>query len=183
MENLDIEAANTRYCVHDELSGNGTYIHKYINCRMKYTNNHSDINYVQCIGGGLGEHGTIVIDGGCYQSATDYGFQSIGGAAENAQQPISYHNGYNSNAESTLIIKNVYLADRGYFRFGWYGPSTKKSQIYISGCGTGLPTLVKAENSSATNRNFELTEYSNDLRLASHWELTTDGYTATLVED
>ena len=183
IENLNIEASNTRYCVHDEQYGNGTYCHKYINCRMKYTNNHQDINYVQCIGGGLGEHGTIVIDGGCYESDTDYGITNVdSGNAENAQQVISFHNGNNANADSTIIIKDVYAKNRGYFRFGWYGSSTIKSQVQISGCGTGLPALLKAEGTASTV-NFELTESCNDKRIASHWSVSANGQTATLVPD
>jgi hypothetical protein len=56
IEGLNIRCSNTRYCVHDERNGNEeTYIHTYKDCNMYYENNHSDINYVQCIGGGLGE--------------------------------------------------------------------------------------------------------------------------------
>ena len=182
IENLYIEANDTRYCVHDEMNGSGTYKHEYINCRMTYNNTHSDINYVQCIGGGLGEHGTIIIDGGWYKTTTLYGLSTVGGAAENSQQPISFHNGKLATADSSIIIKNVYLADRGYFRFGWYGSSTIESQVQISGCGVGLPTLVKAEG-TASSQNFELTEFGIEKRNAYHWELSPNGQTATLMAD
>ena len=186
LENLNIEAKDTRYCVHDENNGIGTYSRKYVNCNMKYTNTHSDINYVQCIGGGLGEHGTIVIDGGYYESVTDYGIPSTGGGAvSDAQQPISYHNGNNSNCDGSIIIKNVYLKNRGYFRFGWYGPSSIKTQIQINGCSTGLPTLVKSEVANNSNPvNFELTEFNEDVRTTGvHWELSESGYKADLVSN
>jgi hypothetical protein len=181
IENLNIECSNTRYCVHDELYGNNTYIHKYINCRMKYANNHSDIMYASCIGGGLGEHGTIVIEGGIFQSVPNYGFPSTGNDPNTAQICISYHNGDNNNADSSITIKNVYLKDRGYFNFGCYGNSTTKSQITISGCSTGLPTLKRMTTAQSTVDNYELTEWNEDLRISSHW--VVDGSTAILVED
>lgn len=182
IENLEIEASNTRYCVHDELSGTNTYRHEYKNCKMKYVNNHQDVNYVQCIGGGLGEHGTIIIDGGYYECQTDYGYASVGGDPLNCQQCISYHNGYASGCDSSITIKNVYLADRGYFRFGYYGASTIKSNIYISGCETGLPTLKKGENADAANDNFEVVEWNASKRVPAHWQLTSS-YQAVLVND
>lgn len=184
IENLNIEAKDCRYCVHDERDGEGTYRHEYINCRMKYTNTHSDVHYVQCIGGGLGKHGTVVIDGGCYESVPNYGIPSTGNDKDTAQIPISFHNGYASGCDSSIFIKDVYLKDKGYFRFGWFGASTIESNVQICGCGMGLPILVKSEIENNTgSRNFELTEFNNDLRKASHWVLGSDPYYATLVND
>ena len=185
LENLDIECTDTRYCVHDEMNGQGTYSHKYINCRMKYKNTHSDVNYVQCIGGGLGEHGTIVIDGGYYESDTDYCIPSIDGGQnpQNCQQCITYHNGNNVNCDSSITIKNVFLDNRGYFRFGYYGSSTIDSLVSISGCSTGLPTLKKQEGSQTQQDNFEVVEWNENVRVTGvHWELIS-AYQANLVND
>ena len=185
LENLDIEASNTRYCVHDELGGNYTYRHEYRNCRMKYYTDHSDTSYLQCIGGGLGRHGTIIIDGGYYETYTEYGTASIdSGDKDSAQQCISYHNGNNSECYGTITVKNVYLKNRGYMRFGWWGNSDITSHVQISGCSTGLPTLVRYETSGiSTPKNFDLTEFCNELRNPSHWTLDANYYVATLVED
>lgn len=160
IENMEIEASNTRYCVHDELAGTGVYCHKYINCRMKYTEDKiiDDISLRQCIGGGLGKNGTIVIDGGYYQSIP------IESNIQNGQVCISFHNGNNGNCDSSIFIKNVYLADRGFFRFGYYGSSTKKSNVQISGCSMGLPTIVKPETEQSTNENFNVIEFCNEIR-------------------
>ena len=167
LENLDIEASNTRYCVHDEHNGNHKYINKYINCRMKYTNTHSNVSYVQCIGGGTGENCTIVIDGGYYESSTTHGYSTYGtyGTPENCQQPISYHNGNRSECDNRIIIKNVYLANRGYFRFGNHGPSTLKSHIEVSNCSTGLPILNMFETTgSSPSANFDILAFNNTVR-------------------
>lgn len=167
LENAHIVARNTRYCVHDEM-GNSTapYSSKYINCHMEYTNTRQNVKYVQCIGGGLGLHGNILIDGGYYKSSTTYGIKSYGqyGISENSQQPISYHNSYQENADSKVVIRNVYLADRGYFRFGNYGSSTILSNVEISGCSVGLPTMNMFETVDSTNVNISYVLFNNVVR-------------------
>lgn len=164
LEGLNIECANTRYCVHDEHSGKGTYKHVYKDCVMKYTNEHEDINYAQCIGGGLGEHGYIEIDGGYYESKTTVPVPTL--TLEESQMPITYHNGYSQNCDGKIVIKNVYLADKGYFRFGMYGSSQIKTKIYISGCSMHKPIWNMYENSDYTVENFEIIEFNNEVRNA-----------------
>lgn len=159
LEGLNIESANCRYCVHDEHYGNGTYHNKYINCTMKYTNTHTDVTYVQCIGGGLGEHGFIEITGGMYTSITTAA--PSGETIDELTLPITYHNGNNANADNKIFISNVLLTDKGHFRFGDYGPSTIKSQVIINNCKMGLPTVHTFENSEFSTVNFEITEFNN----------------------
>ena len=157
LENLDILAKDCRYCVHDEMNGTGTARHEYLNCRMSYINTHdADLNYIQCIGGGLGEHTTIIIDGGAYHSTNNYGHQ--------LQQPITYHNGSSATCDGSITIKNVYLDDEGYFRFGYYGESTTKTAILVCGCSMGGAIVKQAENPSATIDNFNLIEWNNTVR-------------------
>jgi hypothetical protein len=167
LENAHIVARNTRYCVHDEMGNSTTpYSSKYINCHMEYTNTRQNMKYIQCIGGGLGLHGNILIDGGYYKSNPTYGIKSYGQYAtpENSQQPISYHNSYQENANSKVVIKNVYLADRGYFRFGNYGSSTILSNVEISGCSVGLPTMNMFETVDSTNVNISYVLFNNVVR-------------------
>lgn len=155
LENVDIEAKNCRYCVHDEHAGEGIYTHKYINCNMKQIDTTDLQYYVQCIGGGLGEHGYIEIDGGNYESVT---------TNEEKQMPISYHNGYKETAYSTINIKNVYLKNKGRFRFGDYGSSTLLSQVQIIGCSMGAPTLHVHETTEMDHENFEIFESNCEVR-------------------
>ena len=155
LENVDIEAKNCRYCVHDEHAGEGIYTHKYINCNMKQIDTTDLQYYVQCIGGGLGEHGYIEIDGGNYESVT---------TNEEKQMPISYHNGYKETAYSTINIKNVYLKNKGRFRFGDYGASTLLSQVQIIGCSMGAPTLHVHETTEMDHENFEIFESNCEVR-------------------
>ncbi len=165
LEGLNIEASNTRYCVHDEHNGIGTQHHVYKNCVMKYTNNHSDINYIQCIGGGFGEYGYIEIDGGTYETVTDYGLSyDYANSAEKAQQPISYHNGISATCDCTVVIKNVYLKNNGYFRFSAYGNSPIKSKVTISNCSMGRATCTRPEGGSSAYDNIEIIEFNNEIR-------------------
>ena len=165
LEGLNIEASNTRYCVHDEHAGSGNQHHVYKNCFMKYTNNYPNPNYVQCIGGGLGEHGYIEIEGGTYESQTDYGLSyNEANTPETAQQVISYHNGYSDKCDSVVVVKDVYAKDKGYFRFSAYGNSQIKSKVMISGCSTGRETFRRPEGGSSPYENFEVLEFNNEIR-------------------
>lgn len=162
MENADIEASGTRYCVHDELAGSGTYSHKYINCNMKYSTVKTTPSFYQCIGGGLGEHGDITIDGGSYQSNPLH--PGSGYTDDTAQIAISYHNGNNVNAESNIYVKNVYFKDKGYMRFGYYGSSIKKSEVLISACSMYHNAEVKAETPESQINNFDVKQFCCDIR-------------------
>lgn len=188
LENLEIEATNTRYCVHDEHGGVGTYVHKYINCKMKFDNTISRAGikkYVGCIGGGLGEHGTIVIDGGRYEAHTVNGAAHIGGGdPENHQNCISYHNGNSANCDSSIRITGVYLADRGYIKFGYFGPSTIKSLCEVSGCSLGLPLVIGKEANDDAPVNYDVVSWGNEQKVSGvHWEVGVDGYTQNLIAD
>jgi hypothetical protein len=188
LENLEIEATNTRYCVHDEHGGVGTYVHKYFNCKMKFANTISRsgiAKYVACIGGGLGEHGTIVVDGGRYESHTVNGASHIGGGdPENHQNCISYHNGNSATCDSSIRITGVYLADRGYIKFGYYGPSTIKSFCEVSGCSLGLPLVIGKEANNDAPVNYDVVSWGNEQKVEGvHWEVGSDGYTQNLVSD
>lgn len=157
----NITATNTRYCVHDEHGGYDTQHHVYKDCVMKYINTFSACTYVQCIGGGLGEHGYIEIIGGCYTTDT---VASATQTAIEMQQPISYHNGQRSGCDGKIFIRDVYLGDKGHFRFGKYGPSTTVTPIYISGCSMGAAIDMMYENSDYHVDNFSLTEWNNTIR-------------------
>ena len=164
LDGLNIKAQNTRYCVHDEHVGQGTYHHTYKNCIMHYINTYEPLVYVQCIGGGLGQNGFISIEGGMYTSEPNYA--RPGRTIESLTLPITYHNGNNANALSKIFIKDVYLTGKGHFRFGDYGPSTNKTPVLITGCRMGAPTLHSFENQEFSVVNFEITEWNNDIAVS-----------------
>ena len=163
LENAHIVCRNTRYCVHDELNGASTYHHKYINCHMEYTNEHTSANFTQCIGGGMGEHGYVEIVGGYYKSFSLY-HQSHYESADDMQQPITFHNSVNTTCDGKIVIKDVYLADKGYFRFGMYGSSSKKTPIYISGCRMYKePFLMNEQRNDSQVQNMEVIAWNNEI--------------------
>lgn len=162
LHNLDIEAANCRYCVHDEqASTSEPYRNIYDNCLMKMTVVASSGGtglYRQCIGGGLGEHGIIEIVGGKYSS--------FGDAEPNGEKTtISYHNGTSENCDNRIFIKDIYLdGEDGRLRFGYYGTSTKHTKVLVSGCSMGASIIKRAENNTALVDNIEITEWNNEIR-------------------
>ena len=50
------------YAVHDEMTGNDEYTHKYSNMIMKYNSGDSTNSIRKCIGGGAGRYGNIVLE-------------------------------------------------------------------------------------------------------------------------
>lgn len=152
IENATIESSNCRYCVHDE-RGKDTdaYINKYINCNMTHDNTNGGMN--QCIGGGLGTNGYIVIDG-CT-------FENLRGLT--GQNSVSYHNTAGSG-KSHVEVKNCYFKGNYALRFSWYGNSTEKSTMLACGNSFGVAIKHVAETDTAPYRNTELIEWNNTIR-------------------
>lgn len=173
IENMVCEMKNTRYCVHDELAGiDVAYIHKFINCTMKYTSSRTEnFKYIQCIGGGLGRNGNITVEGGLYESV-----YTPDGTRKN--QTISYHNANNASAYSHIELRNVYAKGKSYFAFGTLGTSTAKSPVLISSCSMEYAPLK--DHVSGTD-NYELYEFCNEIRTPGHWERESDAW--VYVED
>ena len=184
IENLNIVAKNCRYCFHDERSGTGTYRHVFKNCHMLKKTTTSTGRYMACIGAGLGEHGTIVVDGGDYKSETTYGIDIVdGGEVTSGQMAMLFHNGDNVNAKGSIIIKDAYIHDRGYICIRDYGPSENVTEVLISGCSAGLP-VAHFKILATDEDNMEAIEWCNEQRVEGvHWEPSADGTTIDLVND
>ena len=157
LENIVIRANNCRYCVHDDPYGAGTYIHKYINCDMGFYNSMSPANYVACIGGGLGEHSVIDIDGGSYTSTTTVA--QSGRTLADSQIPISYHNSNGANVQSWIHIHGVELKNSGHFAFHPYGSSTEQTYVFLSNCRIGAETEKSAVDASSQD-NMTIYEFN-----------------------
>ena len=164
LENLNIEAKNCRYCVHDEHAGlTEAYHHIYKNCIMKYENTYDTPIYIQCIGGGLGVNGTIEIVGGKYESKSDNPVGSYP-TADDSEVCISYHNGVGANCDSFITVRDLYLSDNGFLRFGNYGASTIKSPVLVCGCRMGKAIEEIFENPNLyQNVNFDVTSWNNTI--------------------
>lgn len=155
LENADIEVANVRYCVHDERNADTDhYDNYYINCRMKNTNQVSG-SLSQCIGGGLGYDGHIIIDGCTFENPLreNYGI-------------VSYHNAHGAATDSRSLIevKGCYFYGKNTFRAGYYGNTTSITQCLVHGNSMGAAPYVTQEDTSFTNVNMEIIAWNNEIR-------------------
>lgn len=158
LEGLNIRSSNCRYSLHDECAGNPEpYVHKYINCHME---NKADrpiqtAKYVQAIGGGLGQKGFIVVDGGYYDAVIQDGSTPI--------PSLSYHSNY--NCDSRIFIKDAYIAGNSFIRFGAYGDGETESLAQVCGCSMGGSILNTQEVSGGhATSTFDLKEWNNIIR-------------------
>lgn len=151
LENATIEASNCRYAVHDERdSDEDFYINKYINCRMTLDNTQSTSETHPCIGGGLGKHGYVEING-CHLQGSE-------GSA------FFYHNSAADGAKSHIVVKDCWL-DR-QIAFNWYGQSQLLTNVEVCGCSLGAAIVSHAQTSDGSSpyNNINITEWNNIIR-------------------
>ena len=153
LENVNIECSNCRYAIHDERYTNtDLYVNKYLNCNMEIDNSANSYGYRQCIGGGLGTNGAIVIK--------DCNFKTIGA---NVAECVSYHNSSSSSAKSRIIASGNYC-DNGTMRFSWHGTSTKTTEVIASNNSVPSAITTRAEQVSDTTENVVLKAWNNVIR-------------------
>jgi len=162
LENANIEASNVRYTMHDERdSDTDAYKNSYINCHMKLDNSMKvGGGATNCIGGGLGLNGHILIDNCVFETTPTLTYPT--------NPPIvTYHNSAGANGKNHVTIKNSYLKGTSRIRLNWYGLSTSVTQCEISGCSMGSAILSQAETSDGTspNVNMAITEWNNVVRV------------------
>ena len=127
IENAIMIAKGIRYCVHDDMPiySAGNAIVQYIDCQMEHKGHNESwsgsYDAPACIGAGGSPNSLYKIKGGTYKSP-DY-----------MPHPISYHN-YSGNADSTLLIDNVYIADGNSIQFYTMAayPTAPKMTVRIS---------------------------------------------------
>ena len=157
LENLNIYSHNVRYSMHDERGSDGDfYINRYINCH--FFNHNEKGGFRQCIGGGLGKNGYIVIENCVFENPK-----------ANNNSLVSYHNTANVGggpAKSNIEVSNCYVKGSGTLRFSWYGTSTDITMVKASGNNLGSAIQFVAETSDGTspNENVELYEWNNIIR-------------------
>lgn len=157
LENLNIYSHNVRYSMHDERDSDGDfYINRYINCH--FFNHDEKGGFRQCIGGGLGKNGYIVIENCIFENPK---------ASNNSL--VSYHNTANvggGSAKSNIEVSNCYVKGTGTLRFSWYGTSTDTTIVKATGNNLGSAIQFIAETSDGTspNENVELYEWNNIIR-------------------
>lgn len=151
-----IDAKNTRYCIHDERGGSAeAYHHIYKNCNFYLDNSGSSWANRFCIGGGLGQCGTIDIEN-CVFESVEIG-SPIG--------TVSFHNNSQENSKSLINVTGCYFkGDNGTFRASYYGSSTDITECYVSNCNMGIAPILEAETGSSTIQNVSITAWNNEVR-------------------
>lgn len=152
LENAWVESTNCRYSVHDERwQYTDSYHNIYKRCTLIHDSSGTTWGGHQAIGGGLGLHGDILIDGGYFSAASN-------------GEPISYHNStiLGIQTKSKVVIRDAYI--EGRVLCSNYGDSTEKSQMYVMGCSLAaapyLETVITAERVD----NMELFAWNNEIR-------------------
>lgn len=154
IENLTLECSNVRYAIHDEnINFIVPYRNTYKHCHITLDNSANDIWLnKQCIGGGLGFSGDIIIDG-CY-------FKSVGITVPTAL--VSYHNTAKDKAKSLITIKNSYFSEFGTFRAGYAGVSTEITKIMLNNNSLGANPIKGSEGGNIDN--MEIIAWNNEIR-------------------
>ncbi len=160
LENARIESSKCRYSIHDERgTSEDQYINKYINCNIKHDNTNG--RYGQCIGGGLGKDGHIVISGCVFENPN----------MSNADI-VSYHNTWyaGGTGKSTVEVVGNYFKGSTTFRASWFGASQEISEFLVHDNSIGYPVIHRVENQSMMDdnpswiKNTELLEWNNVVR-------------------
>lgn len=162
LENLDIDASNTRYCLHDEAAAATTpRTVKILNCKMVFDNRTAAIDwYGQCLGGGLGINDYIEIRG-CY-----FDSKRRSQPSSTAGEIASYHNnGVASHAVSRIVVSDCYFAGKGTFKFSYWGTTEEISEGIINNCSLGSGIIVRQEQSqNPSPENIDVLEFNNVVR-------------------
>ncbi|MFJ6991406.1 MAG: pyocin knob domain-containing protein [Limosilactobacillus mucosae] len=157
IKGLDLTCSRVRYGFHDERASNpNPYTTHLRDCQI-YMDNTQNTAWSprQCIGGGLGEHGTISI-GRCSFESKD-----ISGGV------VSYHNGSTADCESTITIFDSYFggSSNANVGFGYRGSSKHATTINLIGNSWTSAPNVHPETPSETNVNMKLGRvFNNELR-------------------
>lgn len=158
LENLTIEASNVRYCVHDE-AGNSTpnhYKNVYKNCRMQIDNSQNSAwSHHQCIGGGLGLHGEIIIEDSVFTDLYNINYRV---------PAVSYHNAVGDGAKSRIVVKGCWFSANATVRVSWYGTSTEITEAIIHDNSCTVAPYVNAESESSVVENVTLYSWNNEIR-------------------
>lgn len=143
LENAWVESTNTRYTMHDELSGSATPNRNvYKRCTFIHDSSRSSWGAHQALGGGLGSWGDVLIED-CYMSAVG------------CDDVLTYHNAGYGNADLTeyasrLTIRGCYI--EGTIRVNSTGYSKMLTHAYVSGNSlTAEPHSGKTTTDAADN--------------------------------
>lgn len=155
LENLEIDADNIRYVMHDDRGNGGQtpYTNRYINVSMKLTHGYYGDT---ALGGGLGVNGTFEIINCRFEGSPD-------------THRLAYYHGNNyggeTGAKCKIIVQGCYFADNGSFDVTKYGDSTEMTTAYLSNNSFGSAPQVTS-GSYAPQDNMQIVAWCNEIRNA-----------------
>ena len=157
IENLNLECSNTRYAIHDEHGNDSTfYKNHYINCNIDFDNSLNTVwGASQCIGGGLGRNGEVIIENCIFYSHRTTFIVSTA---------VSYHNSGAANAKSKVIVKDCYFKENNTMRFSYYGESTEITDVMICNNSLGSAIDTRAETEDSLINNMNVIQFNNEIR-------------------
>ena len=153
LENLEIEADNIRYVMHDDRGNGGQtpYINRYINVSMKLTHGYYGDT---ALGGGLGVNGTLEIINCRFEGSPE-------------THKLAYYHGNNyggeTGAKCKIIVQGCYFANNGSFDVTKYGDSIEMSTAYLSNNSFGSAPQVTS-GSRAPQDNMQIVAWNNEIR-------------------
>jgi hypothetical protein len=157
LENATIECSNSRYCVHDEMYGSlFPYKNKYINCYM-YMDNSENVewNTFQCIGGGLGIRGNILIANSKFYTKAD-----------NIYPAVSWHNrGGVIRTNCMITISNCEFMGKNTFRLNSYGKHSDTTHAILLRNKLGSK-VINGKTTVDSTVNTKIIEIDNDVNSA-----------------
>ena len=154
IDGLVLHARELRYGLHMDYNGVGlkeTYIH-IKNCDFDFI---KETNNFQSLGCGLGIHSFWTIENCVFRTT-----EGVSGIA------VRIHNNASSSSLSKIIVKDNYIIGDGYFKFAYYGASTKITDILVSNNSWITPASVgpETQDSSSENVNFNMLSWNNEER-------------------
>ena len=161
IEGLHLRASNCRYCIHEDakgVSGNTPYFRDVTikSCDL-YIDNRNNINYPQCVGGGLTDDCAVHLIDNIMESEQ----------ANSANNPVASWHGCASGGTSRLVAKGNYCVGKGTLRFNHYGTATEAeaTKCLVSDNSVGSAIINGYENQGTyPNANMKLYSWSNELR-------------------
>lgn len=151
IEGIDLSCKNCRYCSHDDRwDASDAYDNNYINCKFRMDNTGNDAwTSRQCIGGGMGQCGSILIDGCVFENASP-------GNAD-----VSWHNTPSEISDNKIVVRNCYFT--GYLYITSFGESENKMQVFVSNNSLAQKVSI-GMSPGATIVNVEVHEWNNYVR-------------------
>ena len=111
-----------------------------------------DLDIVQCIGGGLGKNGQVIIKDCIFDNAANEGHW------------VSYHNSASGDAKSKIVMTGNYFTKGGRVRFAHYGDSSNHTPCIVSNNSFGSDIEIAYESQDYHVENMSVYDWNNEIR-------------------